>query len=128
MERRQTGSGAVWEKTVGYSRAVRIGNLVEVSGTTAIEGDEVVGPGDVAEQTRFIFNKIAIALEQLDASMADVVRTRMYVVDISQWEEIGRVHGDFFSNVQPAATMVEVSKLIQPELLVEIEVTAVVGE
>lgn len=128
MQRKQTGSGTVWESSVGYSRAVRVGDLIEVSGTTAIENDEVVAVGQPAEQTRHIFKKIESALVQLGASMSDVIRTRMYVIDISHWEEIGKVHGEFFSNVKPASTMVEVSKLIRPELLVEIEITAWAGD
>ena len=117
---------APWESIVGYSRAVRTGNVIEVSGTTAIDGDLVVGKGDPEQQTRFILNRISEALQQLGASLNDVVRTRMYVTDIEDWEVIGRVHGEFFRDVRPAATMVEVSKLIRPELVVEIETTAIV--
>lgn len=128
MERKRVGSGTVWETSVGYSRAIKVGNTIEVSGTTAIDNDEVIAPGDVAGQTRFIFEKIAASLEQCGASLNDVVRTRMYVVNIDQWEAIGSVHGEFFSDVRPAATMVEISRLIRPELLVEIEVTAITGD
>lgn len=119
-------SGAKWEDIVGYSRAVRIGNVIEVAGTTAVGADgSVIGPGDPYLQTKFILSKIEKALNEAGAAMSDVIRTRMYVTDISAWEEIGRAHGEFFRAVRPAATMVEVSALISPDLLVEIEVTAV---
>lgn len=126
-DRLRISSGTSWEDVVGYSRAVRIGNVVEVAGTTAVdEQGQVVGVGDAAEQTRYILNKIKGALHAAGARLADVVRTRMFVTDISQWEAIGRVHGEFFKDIKPVATMVQVSALIDPELLVEIEVTAVV--
>jgi enamine deaminase RidA (YjgF/YER057c/UK114 family) len=129
MNRRQNvSSGAVWEDIVGYSRAVRIGNVIEVAGTTAVENDQVVARGDAYEQTRFILRKIELALEEAGARIQDVVRTRMYVIDISQWEAIGRAHGEVFKTVKPASTMIEVKALIDPELLVEIEVTAIVSE
>lgn len=129
MNRRQNvSSGAVWEDIVGYSRAVRIGNVIEVAGTTAVENDQVVARGDAYEQTRFILRKIERALEEAGARIQDVVRTRMYVTDISQWEAIGRAHGEVFRTVKPASTMIEVKALIDPELLVEIEVTAIVSE
>ena len=122
-------SGAKWEDIVGYSRAVRIGNVVEVAGTTAIdENGQVVGLNDPYEQTRFILSKIEKALIQADATLKDVIRTRMFVTDINQWEAIGRAHGSYFKTIKPAATMVEVKSLISPELLVEIEVTALVVE
>ena len=119
-------SGAVWEDLVGYSRAVRCGNIIEVSGTTSVRDGEVVGEGDAAIQTRHILTIIKSALESLGSSMEDVVRTRIYVTDISQWEAIGRSHAEFFRNIKPAATMVEVKALIDPKLLVEIEATAIV--
>ena len=126
-DRLRISSGTSWEDVVGYSRAVRIGNVVEVAGTTAVdEQGQVVGVGDAAEQARYILNKIKGALHAAGARLADVVRTRMFVTDISQWEAIGRVHGEFFKDIKPVATMVQVSALIDPELLVEIEVTAVV--
>ena len=125
---RQTiSSGAAWEEIVGYSRAVRIGNVVEVAGTTAVDGDgNVVGLDDPGAQTRYILQKIGNALAEAGATMQDVVRTRMFVTDISRWEAVGRAHGEFFRDVKPVATMVEVSGLISPKLLVEIEVTAVI--
>ena len=126
-DRLRISSGTAWEDVVGYSRAVRIGNVVEVAGTTAVdEHGMVVGAGDPAEQTRYILNKIKGALNVAGAQLSDVVRTRMFVTDIAQWEAIGRVHGEFFKGIKPVATMVQVSALIDPELLVEIEVTAVV--
>ncbi|GJQ35881.1 MAG: hypothetical protein JETCAE01_18910 [Anaerolineaceae bacterium] len=119
-------SGAKWEDIIGYSRAVKIGNLIEVAGTTAIdENGNVVGANDPYEQTKFIFEKIEKALASAGASLRDVVRTRMFTTDISQWEEIGRAHGEFFREVKPAASMIEVKGLIDPGLLIEIEVTAV---
>ena len=128
-KRTNISSGAPWEAIVGYSRAVRIGNHVWVSGTTATdENGKVVGVGDAAAQTRYALQKIERALVEAGATFADVVRTRMFVTDISQWEAIGRVHGEYFSDIRPAATMAEVSKLIDPDHLVEIEVDAFVGE
>ncbi|HXC03879.1 MAG TPA: RidA family protein [Bacteroidia bacterium] len=121
-------SGAPWENTVGYSRAVRIGNLIEVSGTTSVDGEKVIYPGDAYGQTRYILEKIEKALHEAGASCKDVIRTRIYTTDISNWEDIGKAHGEFFKTIRPAATMVEVRALINPELLVEIEVTAVVQE
>ncbi len=119
-------SGSPWEDVVGYSRAIRAGNIIEVAGTTAMDGDELVGRGDIYLQTRFIFQKIEKALQQAGASMQDVVRTRMFVTDISQWEQVGKAHGEFFKNIKPVATMVEVSRLINDDLLIEIEVTAII--
>lgn len=126
MKRTLYSSGAQWENKVGYSRAVRIGNTIEVSGTVAVDNDKVVAEGDAYEQTRFILAKIESVLISAGATLHDVVRTRMYVTDISRWEEYGRAHGEFFKAIKPATTMVEVSKLIDPRYLVEIEATATV--
>ena len=126
-DRLRVSSGAVWEPVVGYSRAVRVGQWVSVSGTTAAaEGGGAVGGDDVAAQTREALRRIVAALEQVGAGPADVVRTRMYVTDIRRWEEVGRVHGELFGDLRPATTMVEVRRLIDPALLVEIEADAVV--
>ncbi len=126
MQRLNISSGAPWEAKVGYSRAVRIGNVVEVSGTVSQDGDKVIGIGDAYEQTKHALAKIEAALVKAGASLHDVVRTRMYVTDISKWEEIGRAHAEFFQAIRPCTTMVEVHRLISPFLLVEIEATAVV--
>lgn len=126
-QRVNISSGAQWEEIVGYSRAVRIGNVIEVAGTTAVdEQGNVVGINDPGAQTRFILQKIEKALVQAGATLEDVIRTRIFVTDISRWEEVGRAHGDFFRTIKPVATMVEVKALISPELLVEIEVSAVI--
>ena len=122
-------SGTKWEELVGYSRAVRMSNIVEVAGTTAVdENGQVVGPGDAGEQTKFILSKIERALTSAGATLKDVVRTRMFVTNIADWEKIGEIHGLYFKDIKPAATMVEVKSLISPELLIEIEVTAILDE
>jgi enamine deaminase RidA (YjgF/YER057c/UK114 family) len=128
-KRLNISSGAKWEDVVGYSRAVRMGNAVEVAGTTAVdENGEVVGKGDAYAQTRFIIAKIEKALAEAGATLEDVVRTRIFVTDIARWEEVGRAHGEAFREVKPASTMVEVKALINPELLVEMEATAIVSD
>lgn len=124
-ERTNISSGAKWEDIVGYSRAVKVGNIIEVSGTTAVENGKVVGVDDAYEQTRFVLGKINNALIQAGANLENVIRTRMYVTDITYWEEIAKAHREVFGNIKPAATMVEVNRLIDDELLVEIEVTAI---
>lgn len=126
-ERIRVSTGSPWEPVVGYSRAVRAGNIVEVAGTTAMRDGQVVGKGNAYEQTKTILEMIESALKQVGASMSDVVRTRMFVTDISQWEEIGRAHGEYFKDIRPVATMVEVKALIAPELLVEIEAQAIMN-
>jgi enamine deaminase RidA (YjgF/YER057c/UK114 family) len=129
MERINISSGARWEEIVGYSRAVRLGNVVEVAGTTAVDEEgNVVGPDDPYTQTQYILHKIEKALQAAGASLGDVVRTRIFVTDIGRWEAVGRAHGEFFRAIKPAATMVEVKALISPELLVEIEATALIGQ
>jgi enamine deaminase RidA (YjgF/YER057c/UK114 family) len=126
MERQLVSSGAMWEPVVGYSRAVRVGNWVSVAGTTAAApGGGAVGGDDVAAQAREALRRIAAALAQVGAGLQDVVRTRMFVTDISRWEEVGRAHGEVFGSIRPATSMVEVSALIDPALLVEIEADAV---
>lgn len=128
MARRNLGSGRTWEAVVGYSRAVRVGQMIYVAGTTSVdESGAVVGAGDPGAQTTQALRIIEAALTELGASLRDVVRTRMFVTNIADWEAIGRAHGEFFHDIRPAATMVEVSRLIDPALLVEIEAEAIIG-
>ena len=126
MQRTNYSSGAKWEDIVGYSRAVKIGNTIEVTGTVAVdENSSLVGKGNAYAQTKFIIEKIEKILELAGASLKDVVRTRMFVTDISRWEEYGKAHGEFFKEIKPCTSMIEVSALIEADYMIEIEATAI---
>jgi enamine deaminase RidA (YjgF/YER057c/UK114 family) len=128
MQRTNYSSGAKWENIVGYSRAVKVGNTIEVTGTVAVDDNTVlVGGNNAYEQTKFIIGKIEKILKEAGASLKDVVRTRMFVTDIARWEEYGKAHGEFFKDIRPCTSMIEVKGLIAPEYLIEIEATAIVG-
>lgn len=127
--RLNVSSGVKWEDIIGYSRAVRVGNVIEVAGTTALdEAGNLVGTDNPYEQTRYIITKIEKAVMTAGATLQDIVRTRIFTTDISRWEEIGRAHGEFFRDIKPASTMVEVQSLINPAMLVEIEATVILQE
>lgn len=123
-KRQNISSNAKWEDMFGYSRAVKIGNLIEVSGTASVDGGKVIGVNNVYEQTTFIIKKIENALIEAGAKLTDVIRTRIYVTDISDQNDVGRAHAEYFKEIKPATSMVEVKALVLPELLVEIEATA----
>ncbi len=127
MKRKNYSSGAPWESIVGYSRAVRVGNTIEVAGTTAVIDGELVHPNDAGAQTRVILDIIEQAIKGLGGSIHDVVRTRVYVTDINDWEAVGRAHGKVFKDIRPASTMLEVSGLVSKEMKVEIEATAIIS-
>lgn len=129
MSRTNYSSGAKWEEVVGYSRAVKVGNIIEVTGTVAVDDNsDLVGLDDAYGQTKFIIEKIEKVLLRAGATLSDVVRTRMFVTDISRWEEYGRAHGEFFRQIRPCTSMIEVKGLIAPEYLIEIEATAVLQQ
>jgi enamine deaminase RidA (YjgF/YER057c/UK114 family) len=129
MSRINYSSGSKWEDIVGYSRAVKVGNIIEVTGTVASgEDGNVVGKDDAYAQTKFIYQKIENVLQRAGAEMKDVIRVRMFVTDIARWQEYGRAHSEFFKDIKPCNTMVEVSALIEPEYLIEIEATAILDE
>jgi len=129
MHRQNFSSGAQWEDIVGYSSAVKVNNIIEIKGTVAVdENNHLVGGNNAYLQTKYIIQKIEKILQSAGASLKDVTRTRMFVTDISQWQEYGRAHGEYFGAIKPCTTMIEISKLIAPEFLIEIEATAIITE
>ncbi|MGZ8522988.1 MAG: RidA family protein [Chitinophagaceae bacterium] len=128
MQRTNYSSGAKWEDIVGYSRAVKIGNIIEITGTVAVdENNLLVGKDNAYDQTKFIIEKIQKILLLAGSSLKDVIRTRMFVTDISRWEEYGRAHGEFFNEIKPCTSMIEISALIEPSYMIEIEATAILS-
>jgi enamine deaminase RidA (YjgF/YER057c/UK114 family) len=127
-DRANISSSAIWEDQIGYSRAVKIGRMVEVSGTSAIDRDKIIAANDPYQQTKFIIRKIERAINEAGGSLEDVIRTRIYVTNIKDWSAIGKAHGEFFRNIKPATTMIEVKSLIDPNFVVEIEATAILPE
>ena len=119
-------SSAIWEDTIGYSRAIRVDNIIEIAGTAAVSNGNVVHTGDAYNQTLFIIRILEHVLKQLDANLENVVRTRIYLKHISDWEDVGKAHGEYFSKIKPVSTMIAVSSMINPEMLVEIEATAII--
>jgi enamine deaminase RidA (YjgF/YER057c/UK114 family) len=129
MKKEKFASGSKWENIVGYSRAIRIGNTIEISGTVAVdEENKVHGEGNAYEQAKFILNKIVSYIEKAGGKKEDIIRTRIFVTDINRWEEVGRAHGEIFRDIQPVTSMIEIKSLIGKEYLVEIEATAIVME
>ena len=126
--RKNISSGSQYEELVGYSRAVRVGNIIEIAGTTAIENNEIVGKDNAYEQTIYILQKIEQSLNSLDGQLSDIVRTRIFVTNINDWESIGRAHGEIFAQIKPVTTLVEIAKLVSEDMLVEIEATAILTE
>jgi len=126
MERVKLSTGTYWEEHVGYSRAVKVGNMIFISGTTAVENDKIIGAGDIYEQTVFIIKKIEKALIKLDSKLEDVVRIRIYLTDISLWKGAANAYSEFFKTIKPAQTLIEIKGLVDPEMLVEIEVDAII--
>ena len=127
MERKNYTTGAKWEDIVGYCRAVQVGNILEISGTTAAKDGEILHKGDAYGQARYIIELASKVLQDAGGSLKDVIRTRMYVTDVKEWEAVGKAHGEFFSEIKPASTMVEVSGLVDPDMLVEIEFSAILN-
>jgi enamine deaminase RidA (YjgF/YER057c/UK114 family) len=127
-ERIKIMSGTVWEDLIGYSRAVKAGRVIEVSGTAAVDREHIIAPGDPYQQTKFIIRKIENAIVEAGGTLNDVIRTRIYVTNIKDWEAVGKAHGEFFKDIKPATSMVEVKSLIDPNFVVEIEATALLHE